>query len=106
MLDMDLAISTYLDALNESRRKVEEAQAEGVRQQMLALDTIRQSLSQMAAGNMTTRLDANLAPEFDGLKHDFNKTAEKLNDVIVAVIASMGVIESGNSELAQASDDL
>jgi methyl-accepting chemotaxis protein len=103
---MDLAISTYLDALQESRQKAEETRAENLRQQMQALASFRESLSQMSAGNLTARLESDLGPDFADLKRDFNGTAEQLQNVIVAVLSSMRIIESGNSELAHASDDL
>lgn len=106
LIDMDLAISTYLDSLQESRQKAEETRAENSRQQMQALASFSESLSQMAAGNLMARLDSDLGPDFEDLKRDFNTTAEQLQNVIAAVLSSMRIIESGNSELAHASDDL
>ena len=106
LLDMDLAISTYLDALDENRRKAEDARAEATRHQMQALQALNESLSEISGGNLMTRISSDLAPEFAQLKDDFNATAGKLQDVITSVIGSMRAIESGNNELAQASDDL
>lgn len=106
LLDMDLAISTYLDALEENRRKAEDARAENLRQQAEALSSLTSSLSQISSGNLMARVDDDLAPEFDQMKRDFNLTAAKLQEVISAVVGSMTTIESGNRELAQASDDL
>ncbi len=106
MLDMDLAISTYLDTLAEERRKAEEARAQNMREQTDALETLSASLSLLSQGRLTTRLERELAPAFGGLRTDFNATIEKLQDVISSVVASMQTIDNGNRELAQASDDL
>ncbi|MDB5508804.1 MAG: globin-coupled sensor protein, partial [Hyphomicrobiales bacterium] len=106
LLDMDLAISTYLEELEDRRREAETARAELARQQVEALQALTVSLGEISGGNLTTRIDRELSADFAGLKNDFNVTAGKLQDIIGAVIASMQTIESGNHELAQASDDL
>jgi methyl-accepting chemotaxis protein len=106
LLDMDLAISTYLDLLRIQREQAEQERASNMRQQMEALTALTASLSQMASGDLMTRIDQDLSRDFTQVKQDFNSTAEKLQDVIGAVIYSMVTIESGNRELAQASDDL
>lgn len=105
-LDMDLAISTYLDMLADQRRKAEEARLTDARRQTEALEALRESLSHLARGNLTARLERELAPEFSSLRTDFNDTIHKLQDVVAAVLASTQAIENGNRELAQASDDL
>ena len=106
LLDMDLAISTYLEELEEKRRIAEAARTESARNQMAALLALTTSLGEISSGNLMTRINDDLAPEFAGLKDDFNVTASKLQEIISSVIASMTTIESGNHELAQASDDL
>ena len=106
LLDMDLAISTYLDALEQKRQAAETERAAAMRQQAEALQSLTQSLAGMARGDLTSRMDAKLSAEFDEVKADFNLTAQKLQGMIASVVSSMETIETGNHELAQASDDL
>ena len=105
-LDMDLAISAYLDTIEEQRKKSEAARAENVERQTHALDALSQALSDLARGNLVARIDKELSPEFKQLRQDFNDTLTKLQEVIGSAANSMRSIESGNRELAQASDDL
>ena len=105
-LDMDLAISTYLEALERDRQKAEADRQDMSEKQSEALDCLTDVLSELASGNLTTRIDQPLAPEFDSLKTNFNQAAGKLDEVVTRVVTAMSVIESGNRELAQASDDL
>jgi methyl-accepting chemotaxis protein len=105
-LDMDLAISTYLDMLADERRKAEEARAADTQRQTDALEALTASLAQLARGDLTARLDRDIAPEFSAIGSNFDGTMQKLQEVVGAVLTSMVAIENGNRELAQASDDL
>ena len=106
LLDMDLAISAYLDSMEEQRKKSEAARAESLERQTHALETLSQALSHLSRGNLIARIDQELSPEFNQLRGDFNDTLTKLQEVIGSAANSMRSIESGNRELAQASDDL
>ena len=105
-LDVDLAISTYLEALDSERQRLEAVQFETSEKQSVALECVTKALSQLASGDLTARIEQQLSQEFDTLKTNFNQTAEKLDQVVTRVVTAMEVIESGNRELAQASDDL
>src|SRR5690606_32980334 len=78
MLDMDLAISTYLEALDERREAAETARIESEKRQSEAIAAITRALGRIAAGDLSTRLTQDLSPEFDQLRADFNHTAESL----------------------------
>ena len=105
-LDMDLAISAYLDVQSVQRHNAESASRDMNDKQRDALGNLASVMSEVASGNLTVRLQKAMAPEFEQLKSNFNQTAEKLDGVIASVIAAMETIECGNKELAQASDDL
>ncbi|MEO3389364.1 methyl-accepting chemotaxis protein [Mesorhizobium sp. CAU 1741] len=106
MLDMDLAISTYLEALDEKRTQVERAHAESELRQSEAVKAITHGLSRIAAGDLSTRLTQQLAPEFDQLKRDFNHTAESLARTLSGVAHSADSIGSSSEEVGRAADDL
>ena len=106
MLDMDLAISTYLEALDEKRQEAENARLASEERQNEAIDAITQGLSRIAAGDLSTRLTQALAPQFDQLKADFNNTAEALGNTLAGVAQSADSIGSSSDEVGRAADDL
>ena len=105
-LDMDLAISTYLEAIELERQKVEKARQEDAERQKAALVCLSAALARIATGKLSTRIEENLGSEFEELKRDFNTAAERLDTVVSTVVSSMTAIQTGNAEIAQASDDL
>ena len=106
MLDMDLAITTYLESLDEKRRQAENARLESERRQSEAVKAITRALGGIAAGDLTTRLEDGLAPEFDQLKADFNHTAAALARTLSSVAQSADSIGSSSEEVGRAADDL
>ena len=106
LLDMDLAITAYLETTETERRKAETARIEAIEHQQQALEALSRSLAELTRGNLLARLDTELPQEFHQLQSDFNGTVTKLQEVIGSAVTSMRSIESGNRELAQATDDL
>ncbi|MBX9465627.1 MAG: globin-coupled sensor protein [Aquamicrobium sp.] len=106
MLDMDLAITTYLESLDEKRQEAESARLESEQRQGEAVKAITRALGGIAAGDLTTRLDDRLAPEFDQLKADFNHTAAALARTLSSVAQSADSIGSSSEEVGRAADDL
>ncbi|MBI1622234.1 globin-coupled sensor protein [Aquamicrobium zhengzhouense] len=106
LLDMDLAISTYLDAQEEQRQKAEAERLEAERRQQQAVTAITAALRQVASGDMSTRLTEDLAPEFAQLKADFNDAIVALSGTLVQVADSADSIGSSSAEIGHAADDL
>jgi methyl-accepting chemotaxis protein len=106
MLDMDYAISIYLEALAEDRRRAEDARAEAARETTEAMHAMATALEHLAGGDLVSRIDAALAGEFSGLKRDFNAAIDKLHETMAAVATASRAIRTGAQEMAQASDDL
>ena len=82
LLDMDLAITAYLETTEAERRKAEAARAEAIEHQQQALEALSRSLAELARGNLLARLDTELPQEFHQLQSDFNGTVTKLQEVI------------------------
>ena len=106
MLDMDLAISTYLDALEERRKQAEQARAIAEKNQADALKALTAALEHLAGGDLRTRVDQPLATEFDKLKSDFDTTVSKLQQAMSTIHANASAITSGTQEISAAADDL
>lgn len=103
MLDMDYAISVYIDA-SETARKQVETKAQAVTAAVIT--SVKASLAALASGDLTYRMPDDLPPEYAQLREDFNATMAKLQDTMAVIRTATGAIESGVGELSQASDDL
>jgi methyl-accepting chemotaxis protein len=107
MLDMDFAISVYLETLDAQRKKAEEAGEEAIRQERaLVADSIGVALSKVAAKDMTVRISSNLPDSYRKLQTDFNAALEQLDAALRGVADCATAIGAGANEISTASDDL
>jgi methyl-accepting chemotaxis protein len=104
MLDMDYAISVYLEAA-ERERKRSEAQAVA-QQQALVRDSFGEALKRLADGDFVYRLRAELPAEYEGLRTDFNAAVQELANAFRALTDASNSIHSSSSEISTAADDL
>jgi len=105
-LDMDLAISSYLDILQEERERMAAERQAAEQRQAAAVAAVGQALSRLAAGDLSARVDGALSPEFLSLKADFDHAAAALADTVKAVERATSGIRSGVDGIAHAADDL
>ncbi|QRI62105.1 globin-coupled sensor protein [Shinella sp. PSBB067] len=106
LVDMDYAISVYLEALQEEREKVEaERQALNAEQEE-ALGALDTSLNRLAGGDLTAAIDNPLAPQFERLRSNFNAAIEKLDDTLGAIVTAADDAAGNSGELAHATDDM
>ena len=96
LLDMDLAIFAYQNAIEMEKRQQEEA----------IIASIGVGLNALAEGNLTHRVTTELTGPLEQLKTDFNAAVPKLQQVLAAVVQSIDTISTGANEIEQASDDL
>jgi len=106
MLDMDLAISIYLEVLEDQRQAAEAARKKEQDEQSAALEALGKALDRLAAGDLTVSFDAAVAPQFEKLKTDFNQTATRLAAAMAGVVEATEAIRVGSDEIATASDNL
>ena len=106
MIDMDYAISVYLDELSEERAKAEAEQARLKAEQDKALQALERALTGLATGNLSSSISEQLAPEFDQLKVNYNTAVDNLNEAFGDIVASIGQSASDTRELSRATDDM
>ncbi len=99
LLDMDLSMSMYLENLENDRAK-RQAEVASV------IAELTSGLRDLAAGNLTRPITTPFAPEFDGLRQDFNSSLEGLATTISQVVEASGSISGRSSEIASAAEDL
>jgi methyl-accepting chemotaxis protein len=63
-------------------------------------------LSNLAAGNLTFRLEAPFNAAFEPLRHDFNAAMDRLHETMRSIEANSSAVRDGTAEITSASDDL
>ncbi|TCM50669.1 methyl-accepting chemotaxis protein [Rhizobium sp. PP-F2F-G48] len=104
MLDMDLAISVYIDEAEVAKQK---AQAEAIAaEQNLVCDCFGRALSAIVDKDVSYRIDDNLPEAYHRLRDDFNNAMEQLSATIHQINTSASQIHAGAEEMRVAADDL
>ncbi|WP_421932290.1 globin-coupled sensor protein [Phenylobacterium sp.] len=104
LLDMDYAISVYLEAAEAARKS---AQAETLAQERaVVVGSVGAGMAALAAGDLTYRMPEDLPEEYLQLCRDFNAAVAQMEDTMAAVARTTSAIGASSDELAHASDDL
>ena len=70
------------------------------------VENIGKGLAELAGNNLTYRMGELSNPAFAKLRSDFNVALDHLQQAMQSIVTTTGAIQSGSSEIAQASDDL
>lgn len=106
LLDMDFAISVYLEALQTARDLAEAEQRKAEDAQTQVVDALAQALRALAEGDLTARIDAEFPGKNAQIKTDFNTAVEALRVAMTSIAEANQGVSSGSDEIARASDDL
>ena len=102
-LDMDMAISVYMDA-SERRRAAAESKMQSSAD--IVVTAMGEAMKALAAGDLTHRIGEGIPPEYTQLRQDFNAALERLAHTLSSIQGSSRVIDNSIEELAHASDDM
>jgi methyl-accepting chemotaxis protein len=103
MLDMDYAISVYIES-SEAARKDAEGKMQAINNAVIS--SVTKACAALADGNLTYRMADDLPSDYARLRHDFNTSVAKLQETMGAITSAADAINAGTSEMTQASDDL
>ena len=99
------AASMRADADSErGRTEAERRRAEAELAQVV--QALASSLSRMAAGDLTARIEMTFAGQYAQIRTDFNAAIDSLRDAMNAINGAVGGIRGGSEEISSASDDL
>jgi len=87
-------------------REVEAAFTDAGRDQAAALTALTRGLAALAQGDLTTRIEAELAADYRQLRDDFNAAAARLQDVLQLIAGKASGVLANSNDIAQASDQL
>jgi methyl-accepting chemotaxis protein len=105
-LRLQAEAAEFKDQLDARLRQAEAAfQAAGQEQQDV-VDALARALKGLAAGDLTTRIDARFEGHYAQIQTDFQSAVDSLRDAMTSISASTGGIRTGADEIAAAFDDL
>ena len=88
-------------AIREAERVATEAA-----QQKAVVDGLARGLGRLTKGDLTCRIEAPFAAEYDVLRTDFNAAIAHLETVVRQIVANLAPLRSGTEEMTRAADDL
>lgn len=92
-----------------SRAAVEAAEQRRVEMELSqsqVVDALRVALRKLSEGDLTAPITSVVAPEYIGLKEDFNRALDRLREAMQGVMENADLIRGEASEISNAADDL
>jgi methyl-accepting chemotaxis protein len=94
-------------SLSEKERIERDAErAKEAAEVKFAVDNLAAGLSHLSDGDVTYRIHDGFAETLDQVRHDFNRSADKLQSTLVQVAENARGIDAGANEIKAAADDL
>ncbi|HZZ30709.1 MAG TPA: methyl-accepting chemotaxis protein [Phenylobacterium sp.] len=103
-------IKADAEAVEAKERAEQERRAAGeaaiAREQASVVGVFGAAMEKLSAGDLTYRVNAELAPAYEKLRGDFNGSMAKLEQTMGVIVGNASGIHSGSHEISVASDDL
>ncbi len=106
LLDLDVGISVYLEALEERRRRADEDRVAVENEQRHMLSDFGDSLRRLAEGDLTAKIEKDFSGNYETLRLDFNKALDSLGEAMTSITAAADSFNGTAQEIAVASDNL
>lgn len=101
-----ILMGTDVTAARAGIEAAELQRAEVERTQSHVVDTLRVALRKLSDGDLTAPITAEVTPQYQGLKEDFNRAQDRLREAIQGVIENATLIRGEASEISSSADDL
>ncbi|WP_173495893.1 MULTISPECIES: PAS domain-containing protein, partial [unclassified Aliiroseovarius] len=95
--------------VTETRREIEASEvrrAEMEAAQNRVVDALREGLSRLSDGDLTTEISDAFSENYEQLRHDFNRAVDNLLTAMRGVVENAEMIQGEASEISNAADDL
>ena len=106
LLDMDYAISVYLDALGDQRKQVEAEREKAKVEQDAALAALEAALTSLAGGDLTSELWQELAPNFARLQKNYNASISELDAAMREISNSVEQVRAEADGISSATENM
>ncbi len=103
-LEQEAREARQAQALSRDRQAaIDQAKAEDLR---AFVHSVEVGFDRLAEGDLTIRMDGQVAPEFEPIRQRFNVSVAQLEDTIGSVVGAVGTMRSGLSEITVSTEDL
>ncbi|MBY0423143.1 MAG: PAS domain S-box protein, partial [Parvularculaceae bacterium] len=99
-------IASDVTSVEVARQQADEDRAKRAKEQAEVVEGLANGLGRLAEGDLTVRLDAAFAADYETLRANFNEATAKLEDAVKAVVLNSKGMHTGVQEISQAADDL
>ena len=106
MLDMSLVLDVYFEAAEADRAKAEVEKARSAAEQATVVRSLAAALSDLARGDLTSRIETPLSGDYAQLRDDFNGAVGELHGAIAAVVDSVSAVTATVGQMKSSGDDL
>ncbi|WP_117192928.1 globin-coupled sensor protein [Rhizobium terrae] len=106
LLDMDYAISVYLQVLSDERQQIETEQQAAQEAQEAALGALNEALKNLAEGDLTSELRQQLAPNFAGLQRNYNSSLAELDAAMLEISTSVEQVRAEAGGISSAAGNM
>ncbi|MFN3890902.1 MAG: methyl-accepting chemotaxis protein [Beijerinckiaceae bacterium] len=103
---LEAEAAARLETENAERASREAAQAKRLADLDAFLSSFKNSLEQLANGNLVVRINTPYAPEYESLRESLNLTAARLQETISTVVQSANALRDGAHEITSSADDM
>ena len=90
----------------EERQRNNEERAKREQTQEKVVSSLAAGLDKLSHGDLISRLDEEFAPEYEGLRTNFNSAVTQLQTTMSTIVTTAEGIQHGSSEISSATDDL
>ena len=104
LLDMDFAISVYLEAAEAARLRAEQEVL--ARERAAVVASVGEAMAALARGDVTYRMPDTLPAEYRQLREDFNAAAAKMHESMTTVLHATRDIAGSVETVTQIATDL
>jgi len=94
------------DAEAERRATAERAEAEAAEKLAAATAGLAAGLKRLSSGDLSFQLDEAFAPEFEGLRLDFNSSVQQLGEALGQISHGISTMDTGTREISSGAQDL
>jgi methyl-accepting chemotaxis protein len=90
----------------ELQAQAAEERARAADEQARVMQALGEGLGRLADGDLTFRLNDGFAPDYQGIKNDFNNAIDRLQETVQAIAVSTGEVSNAAAEISTATTDL
>jgi methyl-accepting chemotaxis protein len=106
LVDMDYAISVYLDVLAADRARIEADKEKSAQDQQNALEALGTALRNLAGRDLTAEVREPLCAEFEKIKTNYNLSVGELNSAMLEILSAVEQVRAEVGGISSAADDM